>query len=57
MEQILLNRYDNNLPFKFTHITTNKSVDEIEQMYGTRVRSRMKEMFNMIVLDGKDRRK
>jgi DNA replication protein DnaC len=57
MEQIILNRYDNGVPFYFTHLTTNLTVDEIEQMYGTRVRSRMREMFNMIVLTGNDRRK
>ena len=57
MEHILLNRYENSkIPFFRTHITTNLTADEIEQMYGTRVRSRMREMFNTIVLDGKDRR-
>lgn len=58
MADILLNRYDGGTtPFCYTHITTNHTADEIEQFYGTRVRSRMREMFNMITLKGGDRRK
>lgn len=38
-------------------ITTNLSGEEIEKRYGYRVRSRMREMFNHIVLTGKDMRK
>ena len=58
MEQIILNRYDNtNAPWYYTHITTNLTADEIENYYGTRVRSRMREMFNLITLEGEDRRK
>lgn len=58
MADVLLNRYDKAVtPFHYTHVTTNLNVDEIEQYYGTRVRSRMREMFNMITLDGEDRRK
>lgn len=57
MEEILLDRYDNKVPFYQTHITTNLSAQEIEERYGTRVRSRMREMFNMIELHGSDLRK
>lgn len=57
MEEILLDRYDNKVPYYQTHITTNLSADDIEQRYGTRVRSRMREMFNMIELNGIDLRK
>lgn len=58
MEQVILNRYDKNtVPFHYTHITTNLNADEIEQYYGTRVRSRMREMFNTIIITGEDRRK
>ena len=57
MADILLNRYDNNLEYHYTHITTNLTMDEIENKYGTRVRSRMRQMFNLIVLGGEDRRK
>jgi DNA replication protein DnaC len=58
MADILLNRYDQAvIPFHYTHITTNLTSDEIEQYYGSRVRSRMREMFNMLVLGGEDRRK
>lgn len=49
MAEILLTRYDlfvaQNL---ITHITTNLSAGEIEEVYGNRVRSRMREFFNLI---------
>ena len=57
MEELMLDRYDNKIPFDQTHITTNLTVDEIESRYGTRVRSRMREMFNLIELHGSDMRK
>ena len=40
------------------HITTNLTGDEIEQKYGKRIRSRMREMFNVIDFheDAPDRR-
>lgn len=58
MEEIILNRYDK-LPHHFTHITTNLSAAQIEEAYGTRVRSRLREMFNIISFDkdATDRRK
>ena len=52
MAEVLLTRYDlfvsNNL---ITHVTTNLSASEIEQYYGNRLRSRMREMFNLIAFD------
>lgn len=60
MAEILLNRYDlfvsRNL---VTHLTTNLSASEIEAAYGNRVRSRMRELFNLIAFDKttKDKRK
>ena len=48
MAEILLTRYD---LFKekgiITHITTNLSATEIQSQYGNRLRSRMREMFNL----------
>lgn len=48
MAEILLTRYDlfmsKNL---MTHLTTNLSTSEIEAQYGNRLRSRMREMFNL----------
>ena len=48
MAEILLTRYE---LFKekglITHITTNLSATEIETQYGNRLRSRMREMFNL----------
>lgn len=59
MAEILLNRYDKTILKGKTHITTNLTGEEIEQAYGTRVRSRMKEMFNLVAFPPKaeDRRK
>ncbi len=49
MEEILLSRYDRRIALTAkTHITTNLSAEEIGDNYGTRVRSRMREMFNFI---------
>lgn len=52
MAEILLTRYDlfvaQNL---ITHLTTNLSASEIEEAYGNRVRSRLREMFNLIAFD------
>lgn len=56
MADIIMAVYNKKDYEKF-HITTNLTAVEIEQRYGTRVRSRIREMFNIIVLGGKDRRK
>lgn len=56
MTDIINNRYNKRLPFTLTSVTTNLNADEIQDMYGLRVRDRMKEMFNLIVLKGKSRR-
>jgi len=52
MAEILLSRYDLFVSRKLiTHITTNLSASEIEANYGNRVRSRMRELFNLIAFD------
>lgn len=52
MGEILLSRYELFIQKKMlTHITTNLSASEIESMYGSRVRSRMREMFNLVAFD------
>lgn len=48
MAEIILNRYDNELPYNMTHITTNCSTKELFSRYGSRVTDRMTEMFNLI---------
>ena len=49
MGEIILSRYDRFISNKIiTHITTNLTSSEIEDYYGTRVRSRMREMFNLV---------
>ncbi len=49
MAEILLSRYDIFTTKKIqTHITTNLSASEIETYYGNRVRSRLREMVNLL---------
>ncbi|MCM5663648.1 P-loop NTPase family protein [Galbibacter mesophilus] len=58
--EILLSRYDLFLKHRLkTHATTNLNADELEERYGNRVRSRMRELFNLIAFDkkSKDKRK
>ncbi len=56
-EQIILDRYDNHVPYNQTHFTSNLTPAMIKDRYGDRVNSRMREMFNLIELNGKDRRR
>jgi energy-coupling factor transporter ATP-binding protein EcfA2 len=49
MGEIILSRYELYMANDMiTHITTNLSASELESLYGSRVRSRMREMFNLI---------
>ncbi|CAM4122753.1 hypothetical protein FLJU110815_18075 [Flavobacterium jumunjinense] len=49
MAEILISRYENFIENNsITHITTNLSASEIEKHYGNRLRSRMRNMFNLI---------
>jgi site-specific recombinase XerD len=59
MAEILITRYEHFIDNKSkTHITTNLSASEIEKLYGNRLRSRMRNMFNVISFDAnsKDKR-
>lgn len=54
MAEVLLSRYDIYIAKRIlTHITTNLSASEIEQHYGSRVRSRLREQCNLIAFDNK----
>lgn len=47
--EILLQRYDMHVNYGInTHATTNLNADELEKLYGNRVRSRLRSMFNLI---------
>ena len=47
--EILLNRYDLMIRQGYvTHATTNLSASDLENIYGNRIRSRLREMFNLI---------
>lgn len=59
MAEILITRYEEFIANgSITHITTNLSASEIEKAYGNRVRSRLRQMFNLIAFDkeAKDKR-
>ena len=50
--EIILSRYDIYISKKIqTHITTNLSASEIETHYGNRVRSRLRQMVNLIAFE------
>jgi DNA replication protein DnaC len=52
MAEVLISRYEqfveNN---SITHLTSNLSASEIEMLYGNRLRSRMRNMFNLIAFN------
>jgi len=49
MGEILLGRYDHFIKKgMLTHLTSNLSASELESLYGNRLRSRMREMFNLV---------
>jgi DNA replication protein DnaC len=49
MGEILISRHELFQKTKLlTHLTTNLNAEELEQRYGERVRSRMRQMFNLI---------
>jgi DNA replication protein DnaC len=52
LAEVVLSRYDIFITRKIpTHITTNLSASEIELHYGIRVRSRLRQMVNLIAFD------
>lgn len=58
--EILLSRYDLFIKHKVrTHATSNLNAEELEERYGNRVRSRMRELFNLVAFSAKtkDKRK
>lgn len=59
MGEILLSRHDLLIKHKVkTHATTNLNAEELEDLYGNRVRSRMRELFNLVAFKSntKDKR-
>ncbi len=57
MGEVLLSRYEYFSTQKMlTHLTTNLSASEIEGIYGNRVRSRLRETFNLVNLVSGDKR-
>ncbi|MTI38334.1 ATP-binding cassette domain-containing protein [Fulvivirga lutimaris] len=57
MAEVILSRYDLFIGHQMqSHFTTNLSAIEIEELYGNRVRSRLRSMTNIMVLNGTDKR-
>lgn len=56
-EDFILRYYLHNKSFYNLIFSTNNNFDELESKYGQRVRSRIKEMFNIIDVQGEDMRK
>lgn len=56
---ILQNRYQkrSQIPFSGLHMTSNLNGNMLQQRYGAHIRSRIREMFNVIKIEGEDRRK
>jgi hypothetical protein len=48
MQTVILKRYDLDLPYWTTHITTNLSADQLMERYDNRAMDRMRAMFNII---------
>lgn len=60
MAEILLSRYEYFVEDgMITHVTTNLNTKELEEVYGNRIRSRFRQMFNLISFDpaSKDKRR
>jgi DNA replication protein DnaC len=60
MAEILLDRYEQYQRYgMITHMTSNLNAEEVEKLYGERLRSRLREMFNLISfpVEAPDRRK
>lgn len=58
MEEVLLDRYDEWKRYGMLTLgTSNLQPKQIEEAYGNRVRDRIKEMMNYVVLDGHSKRK
>jgi len=54
MGEVLLSRHELYSKYRFkTHCTTNLNAQELEEHYGNRVRSRMRQLFNLIAFDKK----
>ena len=58
VSKIIQTRYanKNHIPFSTLHLTTNLTGEELEGRYDYAVKSRLREMFNYIPMNGKDRR-
>ena len=57
MADILFNIYKGENSFRNFHFTSNLSGSDFENRYGDRIKDRMREMFNVIILPGDSRRK
>lgn len=58
MGEVLLDRYDCFINSgMITHATTNLLINDLEKIYGDRIRDRLREIMNLIIFEGKSLRK
>lgn len=57
MQHILLQTYENLVPYWHRHVITNLTFDQVKESYGIRVTDRIKECFNIIEVKGESLRK
>ena len=57
MESILLDTYEQRVPFFHRHVTTNLTFDQVKEKYGVRITDRIKQCFNIIQIKGESVRK
>lgn len=57
MEFIMLQTYENKVPYWHRHVTTNLTFDQVKAAYGVRVLDRIKECFNILEVRGESLRK
>lgn len=57
MEHIMLQTYENKVPYWHRHVTTNLTFDQVKEAYGIRVLDRIKECFNILEVKGSSLRK
>lgn len=57
METIMLDTYEQRVPFSQRHVTTNLTFEQVKEMYGVRIMDRIKQCFNIIQMTGQSIRK
>jgi hypothetical protein len=57
MEQIMMQTYENKVPYWHRHVITNLTFAQVKEAYGVRITDRIKECFNILEVNGESLRK